>query len=146
MHIVTLVIAHACYLSHVIHSIKQTFQGQIGVQNSVYNFRFFVPPRLHSRWSKHMEVQGKLQFKYKLSKILKMTNVPSKEFAKCWEFIKKNTTHEELFCLLKDGFSLVEAGGDAASPKVDFVRKVLQRYEDAKVLFLGFMFLIMPFC
>ena len=138
--------AHTCYLSHIIHSIKQTFQGKIDVEISAYRFRFFVPPRFHSRWAKHMEGRGKLQFKYKLSKILKMINVRSKEFRKCWGFINRNTAHEELFCLIKDGFSPVEAGGHATSPKVDFARKVLQRYEDAKVSFLGFMFLILLFC
>ena len=76
-----------------------------------------------------------VSFKYALSKVLKMMNVPSKEFAKCWNFIKKNTTHEELFCLVKDaGFGPRDV---ALFSKVAFVRKVLQRYKDANVVWVS---------
>ena len=69
-----------------------------------------------------------------MSNALKMMNVSSKEFASCWQFVKKSTPPEELFSLLKDaGFGPRDA---EISPKLEFVREVLQRYkENTKVLF-----------
>ena len=58
-------------------------------------------------------------------------NVTSQEFAKCWEFMKKKTTNEELFCLFKD--AEFRSPIAMTTGKLDFVRKVLQRYNDTKV-------------
>ena len=106
----------------------------------MYEFWLSVPPRLRSRWSKHVRRQGgnvSFQYKFSLSKMLRMTNVTSDEFAKCWEFVKKNTTHEDIFRLLKEaGFGHRYA---ALFTKLNFVRKVVQRCKDEKV-FVVYMF------
>ena len=91
--------------------------------------RVQVPDRIQSRWCKHVKINTHVG--YSIAVVLKMMNVTSQEFSKCWEFMKKSTTDEELFCLFKDaGFC---PGVSISSGKLDFVRKVLQRYNDAKV-------------
>ena len=139
MCILTLVFAHAIH--HMSHTrIKQTIQGQIDIPDYDYRFRVYVPQRIYSRWSKHLKMQG-LQVskvrvrKYSIEMALKMASITSDEFAKCWKFMSGDATDGELFRLLKEaGFG---ARSSAIAPKIDFVSKVLQRYEDTKVCVLS---------
>ena len=122
----------AHYLSLLQTCIRQIIQGQRGVYRMVLQ----VPDRIHSRWREHAKLDSSRRrvVKYTVSAALKMMNVTSQEFAKCWEFITKNASHDELFYLLKDagfGSSIL-----VTSAKLDFVRKVIQRYNDAKVFFV----------
>ena len=82
--------------------------------------------------------------RYSLFKVLKMTNVISDEFAKCWKFVKNKATDDGLFRLWKEaGFGPLSCA--ETSSKVDFVHKVLQRYQEAKV-FDGFTLTIIHVC
>ena len=112
-------------------------QAKYAEDDNVYRMSLYVPASVHTRWSEHVKQRARIKdFAYNISNGLKMMNVTSKEFAKCWQFMKKSTTDEELFCLLKDaGFGPPHA---AIPPKVEFIRKVLQRYkDDTTVLFFG---------
>ena len=115
--------------------IKQTIQGEIDTRDDVYRFSLFVPHRILPRWSKYMKVvhgaRVSFHYRYSLFKVLKMANVTSDEFGKCWEFVENKDTDDGLFRLLYEaGFGPRCA---AYSSKLDFVRKVLQRYKEAKV-------------
>ena len=139
MCILTLAFAHAIH--HMSHTrIKQTIQGQIDKPDYDYGFRVYVPRRIHSRWSKHLKMQGlqvsKVRVRmYSIETVLKMAGITSDEFAKCWKFMGDNATDDELFRLFKEaGFG---THSSAIAPKIDFLSKVLQRYEDAKVCVLS---------
>ena len=102
----------------------------------MYRMVLQVPDRIHSRWCEHAKIDSPSSrvVQYRVSAVLKMMNVTSQEFAECWEFITKNTSHDEIFYLLKDaGFG---PSIHVTSAKLDFVRKVIQRYHDAKVFFV----------
>ena len=108
-------------------------QAQSDEIDDKYRMQLSFPDFIHSKLCKYFnkQVTSKAKNRYTISKALKMMNVTSEEFKNCWQFVKKNTTHEELFCLLKEArFGPRDV---ALAPKLDFVRKVLQRHEDAKV-------------
>ena len=93
---------------------------------------FRVPRRIASRWANHLKLQWeKVDFNYSLFKVLKILNVTSQEFEKCWRFVDDSATEDEIFGLLKEAGFGVRSG--AISPRINFVRKVLQRYKEAKV-------------
>ena len=134
--------------------MHEMIQGQITIPDAVYDFRLCVPPRIHSRWLKYLKVQwARSPCVYSLLTTLKITNVTSDEFGKCWQFTREIATDDELFRLLKEaGFG---PHISARSPKFDFVRKVLQKYREAKVFvglyvlhvyFAGFVFMSMYVC
>ena len=91
-----------------------------------------MPRRIASRWANHLKLEWeKVDFNYSLFKVLKILNVTSQEFEKSWRFVDESATDDEIFRLLKEaGFG---ARSGAISPRIDFVRKVLQRYKEAKV-------------
>ena len=105
-------------------------QGRRDEDDDVYRMRVHVPDRIHSRLCEHLK-REESPVGYSISAPLKMLNVTSQEFSECWGFIKNSTTDEELFCLFKDaGFG---SSVPVTTRKLDFVRIVLQRYNDAQV-------------
>ena len=91
-----------------------------------------MPRRIASRWANHLKLQWeKVDFNYSLFKVLKILNVTSQEFEKSWRFVDESATDDEIFRLLKEAGFGTRPG--AISPRMDFVRKVLQRYKEAKV-------------
>ena len=110
-------------------------QNQIDDKDEVNRTSIVLPSYFSSRWCKLVKYQQE-RYGYDVTTSLKSANISRKEFLECWRFVRSRTRPEKVFSWFKDaGF------GQGSMPlhvrvslRVTFVRKILQRYKDIKVL------------
>ena len=99
------------------------------------------------------------RYDFAVTNALELANVSTKEFLKCWQFVRPRTPPDEVFSWFKDagfrqGSTKVSLRVPAVSLKVVFVRKILQRYKEIievfgvyiYLLFLIFVFVVRFLC
>ena len=118
------------------------------MQNAVQGYTPFisvsVPRRIVTRWGKHVRNERKPFFQYKINAALERANVGKDEFKKCWKFVTRTMSDEDLFNLFKQaGFG--QPNSKIVS-KINFVKQVMgQSQVMAKPVSLSCMPL-MHFC
>ena len=86
--------------------------------------------RIHERWGTHVQTDQQLRFEYTIAAAAEMEHVSTEEFRKCWLYVSDKIPAQELFRMLKDA-GIGQRDSDI-SDQTDFVKDVLQRYQDLK--------------
>ena len=96
--------------------------------------RIAIPRRINAKFAKHNNLPTQDAYQYYIpGLILQRAKTSEEEFKRCWLYLHPVLTDDELFSLFKDsGFSPRAKYG-----RLEFVRSVLKKYKDAKVLFLS---------
>ena len=106
-----------------INCILQLHQGM--QETVVSRTRIHVPKRIRKRWCSYPSGNN---FEFLIGTALSQTNVGAEKFKKCWKTVQPTIPEGELFCLFGNTFGSV----DNLRGKVDFIKDILRRYQEAK--------------